>query len=55
MNKILIALLILFTGLHSSSLSAQEFKVGLKGGINKTFGGEINGIKSADHIYRCNF
>ena len=48
MNKIFLGFLICFASLQSATLSAQEFKVGLKGGINKTFGGQITGIKSAE-------
>ncbi len=46
MNKTLLALLICFAGIQTAVLQAQEFQVGLKGGINKTFGGEIKGIAS---------
>ena len=46
MNKTLLALLICFAGFQTPVLQAQEFQVGLKGGINKTFGGEIKGIPS---------
>ena len=30
-----------------ATVQAQEFKFGLKGGINKTYGGTLTGIKSA--------
>jgi len=46
MNKTLLALLICFAGIQTAVLQAQEFQVGLKGGINKTFGGQITGIDS---------
>ena len=46
MNKTLLSLFICFFAVNVSLLQAQEFKVGLKGGINKTFGGEITGISS---------
>ncbi|MGB8706310.1 MAG: hypothetical protein WCD31_14885 [Gillisia sp.] len=46
MNKIFLGFLICFASLQSATLSAQEFKVGLKGGINKTFGGQITGNSS---------
>jgi len=46
MNKTLLALLICIAGIQTAVLQAQEFQVGLKGGINKTFGGEITGIAS---------
>ena len=46
MNKTLLTLLICFAGIQTAVLQAQEFQVGLKGGINKTFGGEINSFQS---------
>jgi len=46
MNKTLLALLICFAGFQTAVLQAQEFQAGLKGGVNKTFGGEIKGIDS---------
>jgi hypothetical protein len=46
MNKTLLTLLICFAGIQTAVLQAQEFQIGLKGGINKTFGGEITGIDS---------
>ncbi len=46
MNKTLLTLLICFAGIQTAFLQAQEFQVGLKGGINKTFGGEINSFQS---------
>ncbi|MCF4102471.1 porin family protein [Gillisia sp. M10.2A] len=48
MNKIRVAFFLCLCFLQFQAVSAQEFKVGLKGGINKTFGGSITGIKSAD-------
>jgi hypothetical protein len=46
MNKTLLALLICFAVIQTEALHAQEFQVGLKGGINKTFGGQINSFQS---------
>ncbi|WP_034922404.1 outer membrane beta-barrel protein [Gillisia sp. CAL575] len=46
MNKLVIALLISLTSFTFSQMNAQQFQVGLKGGINKTSGGEITGINS---------
>jgi len=46
MNKLVIALLISLTSFSFSQVNAQQFQVGLKGGINKTSGGEITGIDS---------
>ena len=46
MNKLVIALLISLTSFSFSQMNAQQFQVGLKGGINKTFGGQITGIDS---------
>lgn len=46
MNKKLLSLLTLFFICHSAVLQAQELQIGLKGGINKTYGGEITGIAS---------
>ncbi len=41
MNKKILSLLICAFAFTISTTQAQEFKLGLKGGINKTFGGEI--------------
>lgn len=46
MNKLFVVTLI-FLGSLLSTVQAQEFSVGLKGGINKTFGGQLTGIQSA--------
>lgn len=46
MNKLVFSLLISLIGFSFSQMNAQQFKVGLKGGINKTSGGEITGIDS---------
>ncbi len=46
MNKLVIALLISLTSFSFYQMNAQQFQVGLKGGINKTFGGQITGIDS---------
>jgi hypothetical protein len=46
MNKLVIALLISLTSFSFSQMYAQQFQVGLKGGINKTSGGQITGIDS---------
>ncbi|MFO7720752.1 MAG: hypothetical protein R6W85_09985 [Gillisia sp.] len=46
MSKTLLLLFICFLAFNASLLQAQEFSIGLKGGINKTFGGEITGIDS---------
>ena len=46
MSKKLLSLLICFLAVNASLLQAQEFSLGLKGGINKTYGGEITGIAS---------
>lgn len=46
MSKKLLSLLICFLTVNASLLHAQEFSIGLKGGINKTYGGEIKGIAS---------
>ncbi|WP_010228731.1 outer membrane beta-barrel protein [Gillisia marina] len=46
MNKLVIALLISLTSFSFSQMNAQQFQVGLKGGINKTLGGQITGIDS---------
>lgn len=45
MNKIVLAIFLCFGSIYST-VQAQEFKFGLKGGINKTFGGTITGIAS---------
>jgi hypothetical protein len=50
MNKTLLALLICFAGFQTPGLQAQEFSIGLKGGINKTYGGEITGNNSNNPI-----
>lgn len=46
MNRLFIIVFIFIGGLFTS-VQAQEFSVGLKGGINRTFGGQLTGIKSA--------
>ncbi|MGM1055080.1 MAG: outer membrane beta-barrel protein [Bacteroidota bacterium] len=46
MNKTLLSLFICFLAVNFSLVHAQEFSIGLKGGINKTYGGEISGIDS---------
>lgn len=46
MNKKLLFLLVCFVILQPNLLQAQEFKIGLKGGINKTFGGELRSYQS---------
>lgn len=46
MNKLVIALLISLTSFSFSQMNAQQFQVGLKGGINKTSGGQITGNNS---------
>lgn len=46
MNKLVIALLISLTSFSFSQMNAQQFQVGLKGGINKTSGGQITGNDS---------
>lgn len=46
MNKLVIALLLSLTSLSVSQIHAQRFQIGLKGGINKTFGGLITGEDS---------
>jgi len=46
MNKKILSLLIFVLAFTVSTTQAQEFKIGLKGGINKTFGGEIVGSNS---------
>lgn len=46
MSKKLLSLFICFLAVNVSLLQAQEFSIGLKGGINKTYGGEITGIDS---------
>ena len=46
MSKTLLSLFICFLAFNASLIHAQEFAIGLKGGINKTFGGEITGIDS---------
>ncbi len=46
MNKTLLSLFIFFLAVNTSLLHAQEFSIGLKGGINKTYGGEITGNNS---------
>lgn len=46
MNRLV--LIVLFAFLSVPALQAQEFKFGLKGGINKTFGGQITGIQSTN-------
>lgn len=44
MNRLV--LIVLFAFFSTTAFQAQEFKFGLKGGINKTFGGQITGIAS---------
>src|SRR5690606_34811788 len=46
MNRLV--LIVLFAFISITTLQAQEFKFGLKGGINKTFGGQITGIASTN-------
>jgi len=46
MNRLV--LLVFFAFFSLTALQAQEFKFGLKGGINKTFGGQITGIASTN-------
>ncbi len=46
MNKLVIAFLFAITCQSFSTIQAQQFKVGLKGGINKTSGGQITGNDS---------
>lgn len=43
MSKTLLSFLICFLFVNASILQAQEFSIGLKGGVQKTFGGEITG------------
>lgn len=45
MNRLIIIILISLGGFHTG-VQAQEFKFGLKGGVNKTYGGQITGIAS---------
>ena len=45
MNRLV--LIVLFAFISITTLQAQEFKFGLKGGVNKTFGGQITGIQSS--------
>lgn len=45
MNKLIVIVLICLGG-FSTTVHAQEFKFGLKGGINKPYGGQITGINS---------
>lgn len=45
MNRLFIIVL-LCLGSFQSAVQAQEFKFGLKGGVNKTFGGQLTGIAS---------
>ena len=45
MNKIVGIILLAFFSV--TAVQAQEFKFGVKGGLNKTFGGEITGIPSS--------
>lgn len=45
MNKLVGIILIAFFSLNT--VQAQEFKFGVKGGLNKTFGGQITGIQSS--------
>ncbi len=46
MNKLVIALLISLTSFSFLEMNAQQFQVGVKGGINKTSGGQITGNDS---------
>jgi hypothetical protein len=46
MKKVLIVILLILGSLHAE-VQAQTFSIGLKGGINKTSGGTLTGIKSA--------
>lgn len=45
MKKLFVILFICFGSFHTA-LQAQEFKFGLKGGINNSYGGEVTGIRS---------
>lgn len=45
MNRLIIIILISLGGFHTG-IQAQEFQFGLKGGVNKTYGGQITGIAS---------
>ncbi len=45
MNRLFIIIL-LCLGSFPSAVQAQEFKFGVKGGVNKTFGGQLTGIAS---------
>jgi hypothetical protein len=45
MNRFFIIVL-LCLGSFQSTIQAQEFKFGVKGGVNKTFGGQLTGIAS---------
>lgn len=45
MNRLVVIILICL-GVSHADLQAQEFKFGLKGGVNKTYGGQITGIAS---------
>lgn len=46
MKRIILSLLICFAGLQTTEVEAQELKFGLKGGVNKTYGGQVTGIDS---------
>lgn len=45
MNKIVGIILLAFFSV--TAVQAQEFKFGVKGGLNKTFGGQVTGIQSS--------
>ena len=45
MNKLVGIILIAFFSV--TAIQAQEFKFGVKGGLNKTFGGQVTGIASS--------
>lgn len=46
MKRLILSVLVCFAVLNTAVVEAQELKFGLKGGINKAFGGEITGIPS---------
>lgn len=45
---------LLFTGVHTAA-TAQEFQFGLKGGVNKTYGGQLTGIASTPQYTGATF
>ncbi|HSI69664.1 MAG TPA: hypothetical protein VK941_05480, partial [Gillisia sp.] len=47
MNRLFIIIL-LCLGSFPAVVQAQEFKFGVKGGVNKTFGGQLTGIASTE-------